>query len=68
MIKWLSKRIAKKYGINGEYEFYRCNSCKALVSTIDISKGSCKCGATRISPAAVRATEKIKIIFGAICG
>lgn len=46
-----------------QYQYYRCKECKHLVTHRQIAQGGCAhCGATKVSPAYLRWTEKARLL------
>jgi len=65
------ERLAKKWldynydnGDEHQYQFYRCDGCKGLVTWKTIRQGGCDCGLGRnLHPACLSLFEKFKLLF-----
>ena len=65
LVESLLKKWINRYCPPGEvhqYQFYRCLSCRSLVTHRHIKSGGCACGGGKISPASLSWNEKVKAL------
>jgi hypothetical protein len=61
---WLDNKARKIFDTKTQYIFYRCFSCKRIIiDSIDVLKGSCKCGSRRYQPTNLSSIEELVVIF-----
>lgn len=45
-----------------QYDFYRCDACKKLITWKHIKTGGCRCGSHKLRPTNPSFTEKFKVM------
>ena len=63
----LRKWFAKHHGVGApnQYDVYRCERCRGLVTHHMIAKGGCPCGSSRMSPTNPTWGETVKLMVTA---
>ena len=61
---YLNVRYGQATDPTRQYQFYRCELCRSLVTWKDIAAGGCRCGVgSRIRAAHLSMAEKCKLLF-----
>lgn len=61
---YLNKRYGSATDPARQYQFYRCELCRGLVTWKDIAQGGCRCGVgSRIRAAHLSFSEKCKLLL-----
>ena len=61
---YLNKRYGEASNPERQYQFYRCELCRGLVTWKDIAQGGCRCGVgSRIRAAHLSFGEKCKLLL-----
>ena len=46
-----------------QFDYYRCESCRGIVTHARIRDGGCGCGAFRLRPARLRWHERLRLLY-----
>lgn len=67
-MRWLEKKIRAYFirwhgeGGPNQYDFYRCEGCKSLLTWQIIRSGGCACGSPRLKPTNPTFFELVKVL------
>lgn len=62
--RYLNARYGAPTDGSKQYQFYRCELCRSLVSWKQIAQGGCRCGTgSRVRAAHLSFGEKCKLLF-----
>lgn len=61
---YLDRRHGPAVDVSRQYQFYRCELCRGVVTWKQIEAGGCRCGVgSRIRAAHLTTFEKVQLLF-----